>query len=174
MEVQSLERTVVLLGNRGRLENCVLKLLPGGGSVHDENGDKEEAFIPRLEILQQPLCLAAVGGKVGRDNFHIVAGSYSLFLFLNLHLVEVGDLHLNALDGLRLIDGADMEVDGDVAVHIKEVREHPVIQLRRENLQEAHRADGLAHLEALALPEVKGGGCDEVLTAQPCPGNHIE
>ena len=67
-----------------------------------------------------------------------------------------------------------MEVDGDVAVHIEKVCEHPVIQLRRENLQEAHRADGLAHLEAFALPEVKGGGCDEVLTAQPCPGNHIE
>ena len=121
LEVQPLERTVVLLGDGGRLKDRVLKLLPGGGCVHDENGDKEEAFVPRLEILQQPLCLAAVGGKVGRDNFHIIAGADSLFLFLNLHLVEVGDLHLDALDGLRLVDGADMEVDGDVAVHIEEV-----------------------------------------------------
>ena len=54
----------------------------------------------------------AVGGKVRRNDVHVVSGADCFFLFLNLHL--------DALDGLRLIDGADMEVDGDVAVHIKD------------------------------------------------------
>ena len=41
-------------------------------------------------------------------------------------------------------------------------------------MQEAHRADGSAHLEALAFTKVKGSGSDEVLAGKSCPGNHIE
>ena len=54
-------------------------------------------------------------------------------------------------DGFRLINRADMKIDRDVAVHVEEVSQHPVIEFRREALQEAHCADGLAHLEALAF-----------------------
>ena len=36
------------------------------------------------------------------------------------------------------------------------------------------RADGSAHLEALAFTEVKGSGSDEVLRTESRPGNHIE
>ena len=49
-----------------------------------------------------------------------------------------------------------------------------VIEFRRENLQKAHRTNGPAHLEALALPEVEGGRCDEILSAEVGAGNHIE
>ena len=48
-----------------------------------------------------------------------------------------------------------MKIDRNVGVHIEKVRQHTVIQLRRENLQKAHRADGSAHLEALAFPKVE-------------------
>ena len=67
-----------------------------------------------------------------------------------------------------------MKIDRDVAVHLKEVGKHTVIEFRRENLEEAHRTDGSAHLEALAFTEVKGSGRDEVLRAESCPGNHVE
>ena len=56
----------------------------------------------------------------------------------NLHLVEVGDLRLDALDCLRLVNRPDMKIDRDVAVHLKEVGKHTVIEFRREDLQEAH------------------------------------
>ena len=124
--------------------------------------------------MQQTLRFTAEGCEIGRKDVHVVAGTDSLFLFFDLHLVEVGDLHLDGLDSLCLIDGADMKIDRDVAVHVEEVSEHTVIQLRREDLQEAHRADGLAHLEALAFTEIEGGGCDEVLAAQTGTGNHVE
>ena len=47
----------------------------------------------------------------------------------------------------------DMKIDRNVAVHLKEVGKHTVVEFRREDLQEAHRTDGSAHLEALAFTE---------------------
>ena len=67
-----------------------------------------------------------------------------------------------------------MKIDRNVGVHIEEVCQHTVIQLRRENLQKAHRADGSAHLEALAFPKVERGRRDEVFAAEAGTGNHIE
>ena len=92
----------------------------------------------------------------------------------NFHLVEVSNLHLDALDGFRLINRADMKIDRDVAVHVEEVSQHPVIEFRREDLQEAHCADGLAHLEALAFTEVEGSGRDEIFAAESRPGYHVK
>ena len=174
LEVKTLERTVILLGNGGGLEHRVFELLAIGCRVHDEDGHKKQSLIAGLEILQQTLCLTAEGGKIGRDNVHIVAGADCLFLLFDLHLVEVGDFHFDALDCLRLVNRPDMKIDRDVAVHLKEVGKHTVIEFRREDLQEAHRADGSAHLEALAFTEVKGSGRDEVLRAESCPGNHVK
>ena len=162
------------MGNGGGLEHRVFELLAVGCRIHDEDGHKKQSLIAGLEILQQTLCLTAEGGEIGRDDVHIVAGADCLFLFLNLHFVEIGDLRLDALDCLRLVNRPDMKIDRDVAVHLKEVGKHTVIEFRREDLQEAHRTDGSAHLEALAFTEVKGSGRDEVLAGKPCPGNHIE
>ena len=174
LEVETLERTVVLLSDGGGLEDGVFKLLAVGCRVHDENGHEEQSLVAGLEILQQTLCLTAEGGEIGRDDVHIVAGADSLFLLFNLHFVEVGDLHLDALDCLRLVNRPDMKIDRDVAVHLKEVGKHTVIEFRREDLQEAHRADGSAHLETLAFTEVKGSGRDEVFAGKPRPGNHVK
>ena len=174
LEVKTLERTVILLGNGGGLEHRIFELLAIGCRIHDEDGHEEQSLVAGLEILQQTLCLTAEGGKIGRDNVHIVARADCLFLLFDLHLVEVGDLHLDALDCLCLVNRPDMKIDRDVAVHLKEVGKHTVIEFRREDLQEAHCADGSAHLEALAFTEVKGSGRDEVLRAESRPGNHVK
>ena len=57
---------------------------------------------------------------------------------------------------------------------VEEVSQHPVIEFRREDLKEAHCADGLAHLEALAFAEIEGSGRDEVLAAESRPGYHVK
>ena len=162
------------MGNGGGLEHRIFELLAIGCRIHDEDGHKKQSLIASLEILQQTLRLTAEGGEIGRDDVHIVAGADSLFLLFNLHLVEVGDLRLDALDCLRLVNRPDMKIDRDVAVHLKEVGKHTVIEFRREDLQEAHRADGSAHLETLAFTEVKGSGRDEVLRTESCPSNHVK
>ena len=64
--------------------------------------------------MQQPLCLTTEGSEIGRHNVHIVAGADCPFLLFDLHLVEVGDLHLDALDCLRLVNRPDMKIDRDV------------------------------------------------------------
>ena len=174
LEVKTLERTVILLGDGGGLEHRVFELLAVGCRIHDEDGHKKQSLIAGLEILQQTFRLTAKGGEIGRDDVHIVAGADRLFLLFNLHLVEVGDLHLDALDCLCLVNRPDMKIDRDVAVHLKEVGKHTVIEFRREDLQEAHRADGSAHLEALAFTEVKGSGRDEIFRAESRPGNHVK
>ena len=68
LEVKTLERTVILLGNGGGLEHRVFELLAIGCRVHNENGHEEQSLIAGLEILQQTLCLTAEGGKIGRDD----------------------------------------------------------------------------------------------------------
>ena len=60
-----------------------------------------------------------------------------------------------------------MEIDKDAALHIQKVRQHPVIQLRCQNLHEADRTQLFAHAEHPAGLELKGAGCDKVLGGQP-------
>ena len=67
LEVKTLERTVILLGNGGGLEHRVFELLAVGCCVHDEDGHKEQSLIACLEILQQTLRLAAEGSEIGRE-----------------------------------------------------------------------------------------------------------
>ena len=55
------------------------------------------------------------------------------------------DAGAEAFRKVRLVNRPDMKIDRDVAVHLKEVGKHTVIEFRREDLQEAHRADGSAH-----------------------------
>ena len=60
-----------------------------------------------------------------------------------------------------------MEIDEDAALHIQKVRQHPVIQLRCQNLHEADRTQLFAHAEHPAGLELKGAGRDKVLGGQP-------
>ena len=53
------------------------------------------------------------------------------------------------------------------ALHIQKVGQHPVIQLRRENLQEGNLSDFPAHGEVFAVSEGKGAGRDKVLHGKP-------
>ena len=60
-----------------------------------------------------------------------------------------------------------MEIDEDAALHIQKIRQHPVIQLRCQNLHEADCTQLFAHAEHPAGLELKGAGRDKVLGGQP-------
>ena len=67
-----------------------------------------------------------------------------------------------------------MQVHDQAAFHVQEVRQHPVIQLRGQNLHEADRPVLPAHAELLAGAELEAGRGDEVLggktgRSQPVP-----
>ena len=119
-----------------------------------------------MQLLQQFFRFIAIGGEVGRDNVHVVACADGLFLLLNLHAVEIGDLAFDSLDGGNLIDRLDVHRDDDGTFHVQKFSQHPVVQFRGKDLQERNRAALLPDAEGIALGKFKGAGRDEVLDGQ--------
>ena len=130
LEVQPGQDAVVRLGDAGRLRNGNLQLLFRGRQMQHEEGHIEHSLVAALQILQEIFRRAAVGGEVGGENIQIVAAAGGLLLLLDLHGVQIGDLALDHLDGLVLVDAADVHGDKKVSLHIHEVREDTVLDLR--------------------------------------------
>ena len=127
-----------------------------------------------MQVLQELLCLIAVGGKVTRNDVHVISGADGFFLFLDLASIEVGDLALHRLDSLHLIHRLDVQTHDQAGFHVEKIRQHPVVEFRGQNLYETDRAMLLTHLELLSGTEGKGAGSDEVFgreagRSQPFP-----
>ena len=106
--VQPHQGAVILLRHASGPEYLVAQLPLGVGHVQDKERHHEKAFVPGLQFGQKLLGVRAVGGKVGGQDVHVVAGAHRLFLLLYLHGVQVGDLPLYPLDGLGLLNGLHM------------------------------------------------------------------
>src|SRR5699024_6653345 len=135
---------------------------------------QEHPLVAALQVLQQLLGLGPVGGKVGRDDVHVIPGADGIFLFIDLAAVQVGDFPLYRLDGLHLIHRLDVQIHNEGTFHIEKVRQHTVIQLRGQNLHEADGPVLLSHAELLAGTELEAGRRDKVLGgkaagSQPVP-----
>ena len=167
LEVQPGELAVVGLRHTGRLGHGDLQLLPGLLHVHDQEGQIEHPFIPALQVLEDTLCRAAVGGKVAGEDVHVVAASHRPLLLRDLHGVQIGDFPFDHLDGLILVDTPNVHGHQDIPVRLHELRQDTVVDLRGSDLQKAHRAVHLANAEGAGLPKVEGGRGDEVLDRQP-------
>ena len=175
LKVQPDELAVVFLGDAGRLEHVIVQLPLAVRRVQHQERHQKHSLIPALEVLQELFGFRAVGGEVGRDDVHVVPRADRLFLLVDLGPVQVGDLPLHRLDGADLVHGLDVQVDDQAAFHVQKVRQHPVIQLRGQDLQERGRAVQLPHAEHPPILELEGAGGDEVLGGQagggqPVPG----
>ena len=174
LEVQPGQEAVVGLRHTGCLGHGDLQLLLCLRHVHDQEGQVEHPLIPALQVLEDGLCRAAVGGKVAGEDVHVIPAAYRPLLLRDLHGVQVGDLALDHLDSLVLVDPADVHGHQDVALGLHELRQNAVVDLRGGDLQKAHRPVHLANAEGAGLPEVEGGRSDEVLDrkaagCQPVP-----
>ena len=87
-----------------------------------------------MQFVQQLFGILAVGGKVAGEYIHVVPGTDSLFLLLNLHGIKVCYLPLDGFDGLGLVDGLHMEIDENPAFRFEEVGQHFVRKFRRKDL----------------------------------------
>ena len=172
-EVQCCQLAVVLLRNGIGLKYVVFELLHGACGIQDDKGQKEHALIPALKLLQELFRFIAIGCKVRRNNIHIVPGADGLFLFFNLHLIEIGDFALDGLDGLDLIHRLNVHGHDYGTFHIQEVCQHTVVQFRCENLQERCAAVFLSNGKAAAGSELKGAGRDEVLDGKAGGGKPV-
>ncbi len=166
LKIQRDQLAVVLLGQALRLLYVQGELLFVIRRVHHQEGDQEHPFISALEVFQQFFCLTAVGGQVAGNDIHVITGTDSLFLFFDLHLVQVGDLAFHVFDGCNLVDGLDMKGDDEAGFHGEKVGQAPVIEIRGEDGEKADLALFAAHAEAVLGPEIKAGRCDKVLGGQ--------
>ena len=116
-----------------------------------------------MQVLEDGFCRAAVGGKIAGEYVHIVSAPHRPLLLRDLHGVQIGDLALDHLDGLVLVDAPDVHGHQDIALGLHELRQDTVVDLRGGDLQKAHRAVHLANAEGAGLPELEGGRGDEVL-----------
>lgn len=143
--------------------------------IHHSEGQQKHSLIAGLEVLQQLFGLAAVGSKVAGKNVHIISGTDGLFLLLHLHTVQIGDFPFDRFDGLDLIDGLDVHGNHKTGFHIEKICQHPVIEFRSQNLQEADRPHFSSHTETVSGFELKGTWGNEILDrqsggSQPVPG----
>ena len=132
--VQPDKGAVVLLGHTRRLEHIVAQLLLGVGHVQHQKSQHEQSLISCLQLVQQLFGVLTVGGKVAGQDFHVVPGTDSLFLLLNLHGIKVCYLPFDGFDGLGLVDGLHMEIDENPAFRFEEVGQHFVRKFRRKDL----------------------------------------
>ena len=166
LEVQRHKLAVVLLRNALGLQYRVFELLQAVCGVQDGEREQEHTLVATLQLLKQLLRLAAVGGEVARQYVHVVTGPDRLLLLLYFRGVQLGQFPLDRFYGAHLVEGLDVHTDDERAVHLKEVSEQPVIQLRRDDVEEGHGAVFRAHAEVAARRESKTARRDEVLDAQ--------
>ena len=87
-----------------------------------------------MQFVQQLFGILAVGGKVAGQDIHVVPGTDSLFLLLNLHGIKVCDFSLDGFDGLGLVDGLHMEINKNPAFRFEKVGQHFIRKFRRKDL----------------------------------------
>ena len=167
LEIQRNQLAVVLLRQALRLLDIECKLLFVVRRVHHQEGDEKHALVAALQIFQQFLGLAAIGGQVAGDDVHVVSGAHSLLLLFNLHLVQVRDLALDIPDCRNLVNRADVQGYDEAGFHREEIRQTPVVQVRGQNGEETDLGLLFAHPEGALVAEVKARRRDEVLGGQP-------
>ena len=165
----------MLLGDGTGLKHIVGELPLAVCGVEDQESQKEHPLVAALQVLQELFRLCPVGSKVGGDDVHVIAAADRFLLFLDFCPVQVGNLALDGLDGAHLVHRLDMQVHDQAAFHVQKVRQHPVIQLRREDLDERDSPELSPHAEGLAVGEGEGAGRNKVFggeagRGQPVPG----
>ena len=111
LEVQLRQLAVILLGNTLRCHAVDVQLPLVVSSVHQQESHEKHLLVAALQVLQDTLGFRTIGRQVTGDDVHIVTGADSLFLLVDLALVEVGDLALNHPDGFCLVDWLDVHGD---------------------------------------------------------------
>ena len=173
LKVQPHQGAVIFLRHACRTEKVILQLLPAVRKVHHQEGHQEHSLISALQVTEDILCLACVGGKVSWDDIHIETFPHRLFLCVDLHTVNVSDLPLDRFDRLVLVHAADMEADKQPAVRIQQFGKHTVIHFRCADLQKGHGTEFIRHRELSCFTKAEGRWCDKILDRQAGRGKPV-
>ena len=119
----------MLLGNALCLEYVVLQFLLGAPGVQYQKCHHEHSLILTLQFFQKRLRIFAIGSKVRRDNVHVIAGTHSLFLFLDFGTVKLSDGSLDGLNRRSLVNRLDVHGHDLRGFHIQKIRQHTIRQV---------------------------------------------
>ena len=116
--VQAAQLAVVLLHHALGGEHVVFQLLPGGGGMHQKDGGEKHFLVLFLEGRQQLLGLLPEGHKVRGEHVVVIAGPGRPLLLVDFGAVQIGELALDELHRLPLVDGVDVDGEDEVAVQL--------------------------------------------------------
>ena len=119
----------MLLGDALCLEHIVFQFLLGASGVQHQKRYHEHSLVLALQFFQKRLRIFAIGSKVRRDNIHVIAGTHSLFLFLDFGTVKLGDGSLDGLNRRSLVNRLDVQGHDLRGFHIQKIRQHTVGQI---------------------------------------------
>ena len=132
------------------------------------NADMEQSLILAVQITEELFNVLDIHLDRRRQNVGIIAGLRSLFLFVDLHLLHIGELLFDEFQGIYLVQRFYMNVHAEKILHFKEVLKYLIGQLSGKDIHTPHSAVGIADLK-VCLIEFERGRTDEVLCVHSCP-----
>ena len=121
---------VIFLCDTGSLVSDIIQLPLAVRRIHQKECYFKHLLISGLQFIQQILCFFPISGNIRRDDVHVISASYCLFLLLYLHFLDIGKDIFQAFNGCLRVYGLHMDVYDQVFLHIKEIRQHLIRQLR--------------------------------------------
>ena len=160
---------------RGRhdLHHLVVELVAGSGVGVDEARVHVEALVLVLEVVEQVLGLLLRVLELRGEYLEVVALLHRAHLLVDDLLVHPRDALLDEGDRLGLVEGLDVDGDGERHRQVDDVGDAPVGQLASEPPEHEHLAPRVARLEARGAAlglEVERRRADEVLRREPAAG----
>ena len=166
LPVQTAQSAVVFLCDAAHGKHIVFQPLAGRSKVYHCKGQQKHSLIARLQISKKLRCVLAECDQVRGKNVRVIAGAYSLSLFLHFHFSDVRDFPLDGLDCLELIHGLNVHGHGHFRIQLQDFRQQLIRKLRCHNLQVGHCAPILVDTKCAGLAEVETVRGDKVFCAK--------
>ena len=167
LEVQTAQVAIVLLCNAGSLKHIGFQFLLRLAGVHNQKGQQEHTLILTLQFLQQCLCILTVSCQIGRNDVHIVSGTDSFLLFLNLGTIQLRNGVLDGFDCFILVYRLNVHSHDLAGFHIQKILQHLIRQIGSRDLEIGHRTIHPAHLKNTVFRKGKTGRRNKILYRQP-------
>ena len=134
--------------------------------MQKREGHQEQALSMAGQAFQQLRQTVHITVHFSRQDVDVITGADSLLLFVDFAAVDIGQFPLHQLNGFYMVKGLDMHGDHLRGLHTQEIHQHTVIQLRCQDVHEAHGSHLLADHEPVAILEVQTARRNEILGGQ--------
>ena len=107
----------------------------------------EKSLILAVQVTEELFNILDIHLDCRRKNIGIIAGLRSLFLFVDLHLLHIGELLFDEFQGIYLVQRINVDIHAEKILHFKEVLEYLIGQLSGEDIHTPYSTVGIADLK---------------------------